>query len=187
HQVRVVPVVAAEICKVVREAEAARKQLPVTREATPERMTPGVNDGGVREQKVDETDVTEITEHLVHEAGQAPRTVHLSTRQVACGQRFNLLAVECYQRFRIGRPRRWQRTRHRLESPSGDLRQLPCSLHLGMTREHLLQQRGAGPRQSDDEDGITAAASPVCTVREETRGIERLRTPHVRGCGCGVM
>src|SRR5262249_45676130 len=122
HQVRVVPVVAAEICKVVREAEAARKQLPVTREATPERMTPGVNDGGVREQKVDETDVTEITEHLVHEAGQAPRTVHLSTRQVACGQRFNLLAVECYQRFRIGRPRRWQRTRHRLESPSGDLR-----------------------------------------------------------------
>src|SRR6267378_3339609 len=124
HEIDVVPVVAPQLAQIVAEFLAPSEELLVAGEAAAERVTPRVNDRGMGEHQMDETDMNEVAEHLVDEAPPAKGAVRLRTRQVARREGFDLLPVERGDRLRVRRPFGGIRARPQLERDGGDVRQL---------------------------------------------------------------
>ena len=160
HQLDVVAVVAAEVLEVVGKALTARKVLLEAGEAAGERMPPGVDDPRVRQHELNQTHVQPIVGILVYEEGRPGLALHAGRLEVAGAERVHCVAVEPGQHFWKARTC-LARARIELMHDPRNVRELHGPFDQGVTGEDLLEQRGSGPRKSDDEYRVRSRAAPA--------------------------
>src|SRR5579862_2044616 len=101
HQRDVVTVVAADVLEREGEILSAGEMLLEAREATAERVAPGIDDACVRQDQLNESDIKPVVRHLVDEEWRTSLAVRASACEVAL--------AEPAQRNRIQRGERRQK------------------------------------------------------------------------------
>src|SRR5215469_4860272 len=167
HEADVVAVVAAEILEVVGEALAVRELLLEARETAAERVAAGVDDPGVGQDQLNESDIEAVVRHLVDEERGRSLAKDPRALEIALAVGAQLPGSE--------RGERGEKARLRLvPAPRGDLAcnlryvgQLHRPLDLGMARQDLLDERRARTRQAEHEDRVGRLDTRAGALREE--------------------
>src|SRR5256885_13523709 len=149
HERNVIAIVKPQLPQVVAEFLAADEELLIAGKAAGERVTPHVNDRRVWKHQVDETDMAEVSKHLIDEVGSAQRSVRLSTRQVTRGARLDPPLIERSNRLRVVQPLGATTIAPQLERDCGDVRQLVRAFDLRVAGQHLLEQGRSRARHAD--------------------------------------
>src|SRR6202034_2118763 len=140
HEGDVVAVVAAEVVEPVGEVLAACEVLLEAREAAAERMTAGVDDAGIGQDRLNEPDIQAVVRHLVDEKRRAALAQDARALEVALAESGELGA-------RQGAHRREETVRGcGLAGGPREARQRARSLVDGKARPVLAD--GPGPRKA---------------------------------------
>ena len=99
HQPQVIGVITPDVIQIVREVLPLREQLLEHREPAGQRLAPGIDDPGIRQDQVNQPDVAEVVGHLVDEMRRARVAVDPGGGDVAVAQRGQFIAG---QRGNIG-------------------------------------------------------------------------------------
>jgi flagellar biosynthesis component FlhA len=102
HQVDVVAIEATHVHEVVAEQLAARIKLLEVREAAGERMPTRVDDFGIREHRMDHSDVQEVVGHLVDEQGPAHLALNACALDVLLAEQPQFRGALASEHLRIG-------------------------------------------------------------------------------------
>src|ERR1700730_5299486 len=173
HERQIAAVVATEILEVGAEGLSHGEVLLEGAEARIHGMTAGVDNGRVRQDRVDQADVTEVIGQFVGEA--------LTPVAQRCRLR-DVTGAECREvrggNFAHGRRGTVPAASHSVElaRDDEDVRQLHGAFHARVAGKDLLHQRGARARQADDEDRRAAWVATAGTPGEERLIEERANT-----------
>ena len=129
----------------------------------------------------------EVGRHLVDKARPAEYAGRTGLREVAVAEGGQLRAVELRDRRRVGRRLAGALQRAELQGEARDVRKLPRAFHLRMAGENLLEERGAGARQSDDEDRVRCGVAGTGPRRKELRRVQGARALHEAREAVGVV
>ncbi len=179
HQFHVVVVIVANLFKTVREQLPQSKVLLEVREARSQRMTPRVDNARVRQHQMDERYMAEVVRHLVDEERAPQFAVN------ACGgQKALAHGKELFGRY-FGQQVNVVANVH-VGLPFGQLARQPChvrqlhrSFHQRMAGENLFDERGAGARQANDEDGVRGWAAHALARGKQFAGEELFAAAHM--------
>ena len=141
EQLDVVVVVTTDVVERVGKVLPACKMLLKRREAATERMTPSVNDLGVRQDQMDHADVQKIIRHLVDKERRWGSALNARLVKVALTQLRQFLIRHVLQAGRIPGPFAAARPPGQFTRKRRDIRQFHRAFHLGVARENLLNQR----------------------------------------------
>src|SRR6266853_1679421 len=174
HELDVVAIVTAEFGELVGKILAAGEVLLEAGETAAERMAARVDNTRVGQHQVYESQVQEIVWQLVDEEGAAVLALDSGAREIVLTERAQLGRLQGRQSFRVAHavgPARAHRMGH-----GGNVGQLHGAFDLRVTRQDLLDERGARAWQADDEDRIRVGSALVCTCGEELAREKRART-----------
>src|SRR5690242_4162576 len=113
---------------------------------------------------MDQTDVPEVVRHLVSEARPTAETVPARVAQVFLAEAAKILRAHAREYrgiLRVAPVQRRHDARH--------VGELSRAFDLRVRGQNLLDQRGAGAGQADDEDRIPARRSAVSVTGKERR------------------
>ena len=149
HEAEVGAVVATEVDEVVAEGLPFGEVLFEDAEAAVHRIATRVDDRRVRQDRVDEADVTEVVRQLVDEV-PAPGSKHRHLRKVSRPQRRKVRSTQVRDGRRVA-----VAGRHPVVDVADeveDVGQLHRALDFRVRGEDLLEQRRPRPGESHDED-----------------------------------
>src|SRR5579863_6820365 len=167
HQRGVITVVAADVLERVGEILSTGEVLLEAREATAERVAPGIDDACVRQDQLNESDIKPVVRHLVDEERRTALAVRASALEVALAE--------------LAQARGWERREgcqelgisatlaDDLARDERQIRQLHGALDLRVAGEYLLDERRAGARQADHEDRVRIRRAASGALSKELR------------------
>ena len=178
-------VVAADVLQRIAEVLAAGKVLLESGKTAAERVAPRVDDAGVGQDQLDQADVREVVRHLVDEHRPVGLALDAGLGQKTLAQ---FQALRRRQRGQHGRvAHRVRRAGSQLAGKVHDVGQFGRALHRRMTRQDLLQKRGTGTRQADDEDRVARRRTETGPFAEEFRAEGLPGARHARRGLVGVV
>src|SRR5579863_6027132 len=197
QQLDVVAGIAAELAQIIAEAIPAGEDLLVTRETAAERMPAHIDDRRAWKHQLNEADVRIVGQHLVDESRLVRFAVCRGELEVAVRKRCELAALEICEGRRVARGALGLRARglrslglralHEILSESRQLGELSSALHLRVSRQHLLEERGSTARQTNDEDGLAALTAPSLPLFKELLRLDGSRMSRTCGHRFGVI
>ena len=166
HQFDIGTVVSADVLQAVGEFLTRGKQLLEIAEATGHGAAPCIDDPGVRQDQMYQTQVAKIVGHLVDESGLAA-AVYGRVDQVFASEPQEILALERLQHRGISRVFVVGFAALQFQHETRNIRKLHRALDLRMRGQYLLEQRRAGSGQPDDEDWRRIRVAHATPGREE--------------------
>src|SRR5450631_932071 len=166
HQLQIHPVIAGDVLDAVGKFLSGCEQLLEIAEAAGHRFAARVDDFGIGQNQVDESDMPEIVRHLVDEEGLRS-AIDAGVRKVFFAMLRALLRAETLEGGGIGGGRFIGVSTLDGMHQARYLRKFPGTLHPRMGREDLLEQSRSGARQPHDEYRVRTRAAMVLARCEE--------------------
>src|SRR3569833_1114616 len=181
HELDVVDVIAADVVEGVAEALAPGEMLFESGEAISQRVAPDIDVPRARLHQVDEADMPEVVRHLVDEEWRGCLTLHTGSYEILLTERAQALGSQCADDLEIlAGPIVLSARLETARQRDHDV-QLHRALHEGVARQNLVDESGAGARQSDDEYGIRRLAAHVAPLDEKLTGVALARALYEAG------
>ena len=151
HQRLVFEVVLADLGELEGEGLALGEVLAVAAQARVHGMAARVDDPGVGQDQVQQPDVGEVVGHLVDEVARVTRAMQRGALQVFRPERMQVLGAQLAHALRIIEAVAAIAAQRRRDA--AEVGQLAGAFDQAVARQYLLQKRGAGAWQPEDEDG----------------------------------
>ena len=150
-------------------------------------MPARINDSGIGQRQLNESDVRKVVRHLVDEKRRCAFPVNARALEVPLTQFTAFRGAQIHQRLRI---RDLRIAAHPAAEVAGNrhhVGQFHCPFDRRMAGQNLLEQRRSGARQADDEDRIARLRSEARALREESSIEQRLGAAHEIGQLVGII
>jgi hypothetical protein len=167
HHLQVTGVVARNVLDAIGELLAGGEQLLEVAETARHRIAPRVDDFGIRQNEMNQTNVPGVVGVLVDEA-RFTGPIAARIGKIAVAEAFEILPAELCEDAWVSRFAAVGVDIAALQGPdqAGNFRQFHGALDLGMRGQYLFEQGRSGARQADDEDRCSALAADAAPLRE---------------------
>src|SRR6266513_3023542 len=152
HELHIHPIIAGDVFDAVGELLPGSEQLLIVAEAAGDCVSARVDDLGVRQDQMNETEMAKVVRHLVNEKRLA-LAINPRVAEILCSEAAEVFWGKFGEYPRVARSRVARFAPAQILHQPRNVGELHRPLHFRVRGEDLLDEGGARSRQPHDEDG----------------------------------